>query len=688
MASIYDLRYDFDGYESTGSDGVVAVTPRAIIAVYRYKYPVTFSRESGTSFVPPSVDNLEPIYGLRTPNLIVVEDIEQLSVSHSKGNHVGQLSASLRPGANYLTEMFPGDWIVCWIVNSQPQFESVLARVKASQQANLFQDGLKFIGKVQSVRKQISQAPTGTRTSRYAISAASFSEFDASVYYEPYLASESVGLATEYLQKTGKKISDFLKGGIISGDEAIGLYFSVFFGTGVPKNKQFQPTGLPDITAGADSPLTFIVPNDVAQILGVQSPTKPGGRFGWVDICNRIRGIQKYSFSQTENLAGIAQLSEDAQSPRLAAIFMPDGADDTSRDLRCNVPISGSFLPTVAQMDGNKTVWSILQQYLNPAINEIYTCLRMSPSGVMPTLVARQLPFSSDVVDEVYKPKELVTRDISHLKGKALAAASETLQIWNSTRELDITRFTELPRWRIPAILVRDLNIGRSDATRHNFIHVYAQSGMPTDNRTAFLVKDPPVVDELDIVRSGLRPYFQTVACSPQESQLRASGPWMHILSDILMGQHMSLNGSIQIVGVQSPICPGDNCQVDDYIFHIESVTHSFSAAPNGRTSFSTALSLTYGAKAEQMAGQDESQYVGMYSNDATQLDPSVSTEYDINKEKPDTPPSVGVAVSSINIPTAGDNQPTVLKPQRPRRVNQAARDTMAAVRATLRKKK
>lgn len=77
----------------------------------------------------------------------------------------------------------------------------------------------------------------------------------------------------------------------------------------------------------------------------------------------------------------------------------------------------------------------------------------------------------------------------------------------------------------------------------------------------------------------------------------------MHILSDILMGQHLTLTGTMTVVGIQSPICPGDNLEFDDTVLHIESVTHQYTSDDGGRTSFSTVLQLSHGLSVHQDTG-------------------------------------------------------------------------------------
>ena len=310
-------------------------------------------------------------------------------------------------------------------------------------------------------------------------------------------------------------------------------------------------------------------------------------------------------------------------------------------------PMLGTFLPSPPQFDGQKTIWAILQQFLNPTINEMYSCLRVNPAGkIFPTLVVRQLPFSSGLITEEYRPKPLPVaahlRDQQKEKQQKKKVAT-TIQhkdpLPTELRNLTLTRFMELPRWRVHPILVKSVDLGRSDAVRVNFIHAYGESALAGMTSVRQFVTDPPLSDDIDIARNGLRPYLSTVPCDPVDSRNRSSSDWMYILSDILMGQHLTLSGSVELVGVQAPICPGDNLEFDEHVLHIEAVAHTFMMNPNGFKSFSTTVALTHGIKAEQATGADLAMYSGSDQRDLAQpLDAGQTREYGMSPTPPSNP--------------------------------------------------
>jgi hypothetical protein len=87
-----------------------------------------------------------------------------------------------------------------------------------------------------------------------------------------------------------------------------------------------------------------------------------------------------------------------------------------------------------------------------------------------------------------------------------------------------------------------------------------------------------------------------TVNCSFADL-IHGPREWMSIISDFLMGQQFTLNGSCAMQGIVSPICPGDNFEFMDSVYHIESVTHNCSVSGDGKKTFVTSLSLSHGIR-------------------------------------------------------------------------------------------
>jgi len=581
----YDLLQDFNVSDDTD---YVSVSPHWVIAVIRFNQPLTFSRTKLFSGNPNSVSFNEDnsVITQTREVLIIDDDCINLQIQSVKESYTSSMSAVLMEGTvNYLSDILPTDWVLAWIVNDQETAKDLKKRISNLNTCNGFTDGLKFVGRVQGVRKSIHQdTNTGVRTVRYQLQAVGGKEFDSSIFYDQYLAEKETSMG-QFLTKFNVGISDIFKtsadkarkgkGGIDS-NLVIPILLKLLLGTGIPPRAASPghlqiATGL---TSTAEAPYAYAVPSEIGKLLGRDQPSKPNGVLSYVDCIEILIGLQKYS-NKTDNQITIFAPDGVAVSnipPPPTGIRSPN----YNASLRTTqYPLKGEFLPKPIPLV-NKPVWSVIQQFLNEAINEMYFTLRANPEGfVVPTLVIRQLPFST------------------HPAVSALGA--------------DVTGFLELPRWGCPTILIKELDVGRSDATHFNFIHVYGQASADVGGLglTQQIVRNPPIRDEQDIKRNGLRPYMQTVACSINDT-LTGPREWMNILTDFLMGQQLTLNGTVTLQGIQSPICPGDNIEIDTVVYHIESVAHICSIAATGQKQFTTTLSLTHGIRSDSPANLEK----------------------------------------------------------------------------------
>jgi hypothetical protein len=555
MANKYKILSEFTTVDNPDT---ISVNPFWAIAFVRFAQPLTFSRkkmfagESSVSFD----SNPEDLIKERT-TLVISDDILQMNISQTKGNYVGSLSAVLMSGTtNYLTQIQPDDWVFAWIVNSEEKGSKLIQRIfKEHENCNNFDDGLKFVGRVQSIRKHLQQSPDGHRSVRYQLQAAGFKELASSVYYDPALAKaeDSIG---QFLTEMNISLNDFFgeatqTSGGISTTKAIPRLFKLLMGEGIPpENATLGPVNIaagPVITK--EAPFAYAVPKTVLKLLGRSQRAKKVSCYA--DIVDLVVGLQKYKGGKTPE-----------------ELFAPEGAAKSDTNHRIlNDKLLGSFLPIPISFDG-KPLWSLLEEFKNPALNEMYACLRINVDGmVVPTITVRQFPFSTEYA--------MQTKESENLTG-----------------------VLEVPRWVCDSILVNSLDIGKSDSTHLNFIHVYplssAQGGVPL---TLNIATSPPTRDEEDIKRSGLRPHMQTIACSIGDT-LDSVKKWLQVTSDFLIGQQYTLNGSITTIGISAPICPGDNFEFDDVVYHIEGVTHSCSIN-QGYKQFNTTVTLVHGMRSE-----------------------------------------------------------------------------------------
>jgi hypothetical protein len=569
MAHSYDIINDFH-VKATDAEEALTSSPDWCMAVVRFQNPLTYDRAKRESFSTLFHDGVQ----IRGKPLIVRDECAALQVTSTKASHLTQLTASILPnsGTNFLAEILPGDWIFAWMAHDSTTIDTVIKNVLDGKSANGFMDGLKFMGRVGAVRKIIQQSPGGVRMLQYSINATGFTEFDATLFYEPHLAANVPALGL-YFANLGTQLDQLISnaGQGINVNLALRTFLDLLLGQGVTTN-----LGLPSSdrrlrsTAGLDSPYSYVVPKEVGAVIGKTTKSKPD-LLSAADCLEFIYGRQEYNAQKLATLEiALADSSSSHDPGAVARGFSPDGTRGGGNRRFTGNDMLGIFLPTPPQFSSH-SVWSILNQYLNPAVNEMYTCLRANPQGdIVPTLVARQLPFSTEQ-----------------------APATPTSQ----QAAPPVTKFLSLPRWKVHPILVRKADIGRSDAMRINFVHVYGDDGPQTMNPVGGqIVLAPPYRDDLDIARSGLKPYMQTIANAPVDNvDGESAKKWMAILADILMGQQLTLTGLLEIYGVQAPICPGDNLEWDDTVFHLESVSHSCSIDPAGLKAFVTTCALSHG---------------------------------------------------------------------------------------------
>lgn len=686
----------------------LSLSAGAVIAVFRRKYPVTYSRKKKGSIS----SHTDFAIKLRD-RVTIVDDIATVAVTSNKASHVTSMVAELKPGANYISELLPGDFIFVWLVQSKEAVREILRKLNEGEACNEWQDGLKFFGRINSCRKKmITDGGTGLRRTSFMVNAAGFTELDANIYYEPYMALPAQGIVTSNLQYFGVAISDFISnqtGGVVT-NKVVPAMYNVLYGTGIPKDANVT-LGSSEVrlTEGLDNPNAFLIPTEVAKVFGVSRGTKAGGLVGWNDLMEFVHGIQTFTNAPTPSFrsraVGGLELNIESEvqrgstiSPSIisaetarqrGAAMNPIFAEEKGRIRFTGKEQMGTFVPQTAAFTGQKNAWTILKQFVNPAVNEMYTSMRVNNEGrIFPTLTLRQLPFTSGIISSTFIPEDPLTpkqrekanqwrKQLEDAGGENSKRGQAVIANYRKTKEYRenqwglvakepielmsaVTRFSELPRWRVAPILVKSFDVGRSDSLRMNYVHIYGEAGVPAGvNQSRQFVVNKPIRDDVDIARSGLRPYMMTVPCSPKDIVNGGAGAWMNLMADIVMNQELTLTGLINMYGVVAPIVPGDNVEYDGVVAHIEAVNHNFLTGPSGVCTFTTNIEFTNGVSAEQLSNaDDQSRYVGLKSADISTFDPTVLTS--------GSDPSVGtgedaadLARDSAELDTPGTNEGT-----------------------------
>jgi hypothetical protein len=592
------------------------------IAVFRLGKPVSYSRKTKASI--GSV--MDGVFLRKQKPLILTDDVVQMHTSSSKRGYLKTLSATLKGDKNFLSSsfIFPGDWIFAWAHTNPNDTDKVVAALRDGKPANWFHSGIKFVGRVHGIGKNVTVSDNAKSVS-YSLQGSGFDELSTIIFYDSSLATvESTQPFWQFFGSINANMQKFLfalktKAGHIkdNSEDLFEAFLDVAVGSGlagsedplavvqdeilgvgagiengkIVQDSKSRLTASPQI--GSEAPYTYLVPTSVAATLGRSVvDDKKGDKnghtaFGYRNILNTITGVQKYS-------------KKDDSSPHkgFVPILSKESAGNVST-LKCDgdgYRVKGTFIP-IEQSFVNTPLWDLLRNNSNPTINEMYTTIKPDSEGnLFPSIVFRQIPFSTDVIEE----KE----------------------------EFPLTRFLSLPRWKIPGALITNMSIGRSNANRFNFVSIVGQldpyAPEKAHTKAGMLALNPPVWDALDIARSGVKPYIAAVACSVVDTQ-RPDGArlWMEAVADWSFGHQYTLAGQITCFGIQAPIAEGDNVEIESVAYHIESVSHSCSVSgPSGVKSFQTTLVLSNGMPIDQgMLNDVAPRYPGFHGQDDTSID-------------------------------------------------------------------
>lgn len=489
-----------------------------------------------------------PYTEVREP-LVVENDCLQVTTTNDKNTLTPSMNATLiMTDVNYETAVGPGDFVIVNMLNWEKHARRVADNARAKLAINGVNDGFKGVFKVQSVRRVVSVDPnTGTKMVIFKITGFAFTEYNNTIYFNPYLVDPNQDPKNQLLFASflGRDWANLINSkGLTNVQDVIATLIQSFIGAGITDEGRLEKNGT------VKSPnVHFFMPELVGRLLGVR------GVKAAKDIYVHIFGLQKYA-------------SGSAQS--LAQGMNPQGGNMNQKFNRIyytSTPCGGDTFLKPEYWNQVKA-WSILNQYTNAPLNEIYTTFRVSPTGrVMPTMVFRQIPFTNE-----------------DFKGTTLP----------------VTKFMNLPRWKINTALILDQDVGRDEAARVNFVQYFGKStvGQNGADIAQEIAQVNYAYDINDVQRSGLRPYIVTTQFDePTTTNKEYRSPqWAKILGDALIGGHLKMNGTISTAGIVAPIAVGDNLELDSIVYHIEQIAHTCSVnVTDGRRMFRTQISLSSG---------------------------------------------------------------------------------------------
>ena len=513
-------------------------------------YVLTFVRFSNRD-----VYNYKNVGSLETRKpFVIVNDATSINIQNTKSNPSPTFSCVLKQGdINYLTAIHPGDFVLVNMVNWETKAMEIRGRAILGEPINRKDDGFKGLFKILDVNMILSVDPAGSKQYYVQVNARGFDEFNNILYFNPALSQEvSKSPGGVLFLNSFDNFKDLLVKKATDANNVQSIVKSIIertIGQGLAVSGRTD-TKLNQVPA-------YQIPADVAKLLNIPSARTVA------DINKYYLGIWQFNFAGSKtnsSFNGFYNFFDEYDGQK---------KEDSTR----------SFFKTKKELQGSKqidfqdfqtvSVWSLIQDYSNPIINESYTCYRIAPDGhVYPSLVIRQKPFNT-----------------RHYETKGPTSIH--------------TKYLDLPAWKISPDLILNLNIGRSDHGRINFVQVFSRALSIDANFDAALqiTSGNWVEDKDDVLRHGRKPYIVTCNYSPpsaSETTAKAK-EWAYLVSDWLFDGHLKLNGTMQTIGIEEPVCVGDNLELDSVVYHIESINHSMSVDPNGFKSFRTNLSLSMG---------------------------------------------------------------------------------------------
>jgi len=491
---------------------------------------------------------------MATSEISINSDILSIDISETKSQFSNLANITLASGnINYSESLHAGDHIVIWLGDGSDKHQNLKNNLKKGLRCNGSDSGLKFIGKINSVRATMTTTGSGVRTVRYTITAAGFTEFGATIYFSEALRTSFTGdvarggKSISFLSSISTKWTDLVFGSTTESQSSQGFirfFINVFLGVGPEKTKVLDKN--------YTSNRSFFIPKRLNEILTGTSQSVST----YTDILHRIIGIQKYSSNSYYPEFGINN-SETQESNE----FICDN-------------LYGGMLG--APEIFNSTVWSQIDAYRNEQLNEAYTATRMNNEGyIFPHFITRQLPFTND---------------------------SFTQEPSNSEKSIKTTPFSSLPVWKVSNNWpVYSFNIGTSDASRFNcfqaFPHLMGEgvNGKTLNAQEIAISENNLVVYDADVIRNGPRNKVSRLYNNPIKDGVTNSRRWSFLLSDWYKDGHLKFNGTVDMAGVTLPISIGDNLKISDKLFHIEQISHRYMVSDNGQKTFTTSLALSRG---------------------------------------------------------------------------------------------
>jgi len=506
--------------------------------------------------------------------LVVENDAIDINIKNSKVGLTPSLDITLKNGdIDYSAVLEPGDFVIVNLLEWESDARRVGNKARASQPINKYKDGFKGIFKIQTAGRSIIVQKNGSKKVTFNVQAFGFTEFNNIVYYDPVAASSLAGKEFYFWKNFGGYIDSAMnEKKKFSIQKIIQTLTQVLIGSGElqEKGKDISPN------------LHYHLPSLVGKLLGNSNAKIASQLYKYYLGVWETDGVFPRVKDSNKNGMKIAQPS-DIKPSAIGKGFNPAFKTRTGE--------SSNWFYTSKEIPGkrvvapdywnNVKVWGILKSYLNSVVNEMYTANRVGLDGsIHPSVIIRQKPFTSLEKQPQFKKDNIPT-----------------------------TTYLSLPRWKISGDLLYSAFLGKNEAARINFVQVYTQSVvMGKELNYAQQSSFNSIADKGDILRTGLRPFTASSNFNFPEQETKnvkkAASMWSRLVADWLFNGHLREVGGFEFHGIEEPIEVGDNLEFDGSVYHIESISHRFSIRGDGKKTFRTKISVSYGTSLKSNANK------------------------------------------------------------------------------------
>lgn len=512
-------------------------TPHAAIKIWNYADRIT---DTGTTGQPNKISE----------QIISTVSCIGIQTSKNKGDPVGTFNFILAPTRNWVSVITPGSWCAIMMSNNP---------ITADAWSKADKSLIKMVGRIDTVRVEVAVDDNGARQTRYLVSGKDWGAiFNNVLYIDPLINDPKVGSGVEGNALYVALIEFLNRQGIpekIKINENLQMLLSVFG----------QPLNVPD-TEGRKAKATHSIsfPSEMADFFQfVDAADKPSNQ---IDISQLIK-LQSGSLLDQENEGVYETKISDGQ---------------------------GWINPF--SLAGTHTMWSILADNSNYALNELYPEMRWLDNGPQLTLYNRIKPFSFQ--------KEAVDNIDTKLRSK----------------------FQNVVSHQIDKNLITSVNAGTNWSDKFNFIEIkpdiaelHVLDTLVKEKSQAYKRDDPNIFD-----REGFRPLIFTIKQYPflaavttdDRTDAALLQKWVNLLQEWYFDSHRLLNGRLEMTGSTEYIPVGDNIMFDaeligvahnynsdavsqnDRIWvlaHVESVQHNFAVNNEGARQFQTKIQFVRG---------------------------------------------------------------------------------------------